>query len=120
MGKIQSQSLPQTFPFQFTTLSEDAASDLPFLPQGLGEQVVQVEFTVRKKKKTSNSFPVVTPSTITAMSQDIRGPDILRFCSKGPKMYFWWPELEINVIFPKKQFCFSHISGTLLAKLVMA
>lgn len=51
MGKIQSQSLPQTFPFQFTTLSEDAASDLPFLPQGLGEQVVQVEFTARKKKK---------------------------------------------------------------------
>ena len=57
MGKIQSQSLPQTFPFQFTTLSEDAASDLPFLPQGLGEQVAQAEFTARKTKKNKQQLP---------------------------------------------------------------
>lgn len=48
MGKVKTKT-PQTFPSQFRTLSEDTVSDLPFLPQDLGERVAEVEFLFRKK-----------------------------------------------------------------------
>lgn len=51
MGKVKTKTL-QTFPSQFRTLSEDIYQmDLTFLPQGLGEQVAEVEFPTRKKNK---------------------------------------------------------------------
>lgn len=67
------------------------------------------------ERKTSTISPPVLPlspkATNTPQHQRARQSQVLY--SQGPKMYFWQPELVIDVIFPKKQFYFKHISGTL-------
>lgn len=73
-----------------------------------------------QREKPSTIFHPIPPSFLKAVPQDIRRPGSLRFCSQDPKMFLWQTALEINVIFPKKQFYFRHISGTLWAKLAMA
>ena len=77
MGKIQPQSLLPISPSQFTTLSEDIVSDMPFLPQGLEEQEAEVEFTPRKTTTNKQQLPSVTQSQFqsprTLESQTVSG-----------------------------------------------
>lgn len=109
---------PQTFPSQFRTLSERYCIRFAFSSSRSGRASNRVEFASRKKNKYH--LPSIPPSFLKAVPQDIRRPGSLRFCSQDPKMFLWQTALEINVIFPKKQFYFRHISGTLWAKLAMA